>query len=100
MGGLLGVLLGGAAAGIGFAVGVTGTLTGAQRLRPLSRELLRGYLVLSERAREMTAVVGESMQDLYAEAKAEKEAELKADSGDHQVLTAEPHKQRRNRGAA
>lgn len=92
MGGLLGLLLSGTAAGVGFAIGVGGTLTGARRLRPLSRELLKGCLVLSERAREMTAVVGESVQDLYAEAKAEREAAVNAASGDHQVLTTTARK--------
>lgn len=39
--------------------------------RPLAKQALKGYLVLSERARELTAQASEQLQDIYAEARAE-----------------------------
>ncbi len=69
------LLLGGAAAGVGFALGVGGTMAGAEKMRPLVKKAIKGYFTATERAREMVAEMGEGMEDLYAEAKAEHEAE-------------------------
>ena len=80
MPGILRMFLGGAAAGVGFALGVSGTLAGAQRLRPLAKQAMKSYLVGIERAREMAAELGETLEDLYAEAVAEREAEARAAS--------------------
>ncbi len=65
------LLIGGVVAGIGFALGSAGV----QEARPLLRGAVRGYLVASERAKEMVAGMGESLEDIVAEAKAEMEAE-------------------------
>ena len=76
--GILQTMIGGAAAGIGFAVGVGATLAGSQRFRPLARDAVKGALAITERAKEMTAGLAESLEDIYAEAKSEREAEAKA----------------------
>lgn len=61
-------------AGIALAVGA-GVLLG-RGLRPVVKGAIRGYLSVSDRAREMAAEAGESLQDLYAEAKSEYESEV------------------------
>ncbi len=71
------MLLGGAAAGAGFVVGAAGILVGAQRIRPVARQAIKGYLVAADRARVATAELAETVEDLYAEAKAEFEAEAR-----------------------
>ncbi len=43
----------------------------ARGLRPVAKEAVKGYLALSERAREMMAESGEQWQDLVAEAQSE-----------------------------
>lgn len=80
MAGFLEMMVGGAAAGVGFVVGVGGTLVGARRLRPMARQAIKSYLVAVDRARETTAELAESLEDLYAEAKAERDAEMGAGS--------------------
>lgn len=47
----------------------------AKVLRPVVKEAIKGFLSLSERAREVMAETSEQMQDLVAEAKAEYEQE-------------------------
>ncbi len=42
--------------------------------RPLAKTLIRGYLTLSDMAREFAAEAGEQISDLVAEVKAEHEA--------------------------
>ncbi len=74
------MLLGGTAAGVGFVLGVGGALAGSQRARPLVKQAMKGYLVATDRAREMAAEMGETLEDLYAEARAEFEAEARAAS--------------------
>lgn len=76
--GFLEAMLGGIAAGIGFAVGVGGTVAAGQRLRPFARDVVKSYLEAVDRGREAAAGLGETLEDLYAEAKAERETELKA----------------------
>jgi hypothetical protein len=73
--GLLETVLGGAAAGVGFALGVGATVAGSHALRPLAREAVRGAMAVTDRARQMTAGLAESMEDVVAEARAEREAE-------------------------
>jgi hypothetical protein len=41
--------------------------------RPLAKTLIRGYLTLSDMAKEFAAEAGEQISDLVAEVKAEKE---------------------------
>lgn len=77
--GFLEAMLGGIAAGIGFAVGVGGTVAAGQRLRPFARDVVKSYLEAVDRGREAAAGLGETLEDLYAEAKAEREAEAKAE---------------------
>ena len=68
-----GVLEGtGWAAGVAIVVGVAAI--GARRNSPLVKEVIKGYLAVSERMKELTAEAGEQLQDLYAEARAEDEA--------------------------
>ncbi|MGE5619930.1 MAG: DUF5132 domain-containing protein [Sphingomonadaceae bacterium] len=77
MASFLETLLGGAAAGAGFVLGVAAAMAGAQRSRPLLKQTMKSYLVAVDRTRELAAQMGETLEDLYAEAKAEYEAESK-----------------------
>ncbi len=79
------MLVGGMAAGVGFTLGVGATLAGAQRTRPLLKQAMKSYFVATERAREVAAEMGETLEDLYAEAKAEYEAESRAASTGQQT---------------
>lgn len=58
---------------IGLAIGA-GLLLG-RGLRPVAKGMIRGYLTVADRVKEMVAETGESLQDIYAEAKAEYEQE-------------------------
>lgn len=71
-------LLRGAAAGVGFVIGASATLATARQIRPIARGAVKSYIIASDRAREATAGLAESVEDLYAEAKAQREAELRA----------------------
>jgi len=77
MPGILETMIGGFAAGIGFAVGIGATTLGAERARPLAKRAMKEYLAAVDRMKEIVAEAGEAMEDLYAEAKAEREAELR-----------------------
>lgn len=77
MPGVLETMLGGFAAGIGFAIGIGATAAGSEKARPLAKRAMKGYLIAIDRVKEMAAEAGETMQDLYAEAKAEHEAKMK-----------------------
>jgi len=57
--------------GIGLALGA-GILIG-RGIRPVAKGAIKGYLSLAERVKELGAEAGESLQDLYHEAKAERE---------------------------
>jgi hypothetical protein len=60
------------------------SLTGARRkgegLRPLAKSLMKGYLAVADRVVEASAEARESLNDLYAEARAEREEEQKAEA--------------------
>ncbi|GEM_PF-1727228 len=86
--GLLETMLGGMAAGVGFALGVGATAAGAARMRPLVKRAIKGGMVATDRMREMTAEMGETLQDLYAEAKAEREAEARGTAAAEQESEA------------
>ncbi|MGI5837158.1 MAG: DUF5132 domain-containing protein [Chloroflexota bacterium] len=70
-------MIGGFAAGVGFAIGIGATAIGSEKARPLAKRAMKGYLMAVDRVKEMAAEAGETMQDLYAEAKAEHEAEMR-----------------------
>jgi hypothetical protein len=55
--------------GIGLALGA-GVMIG-RGLRPVAKTLIRGFMTVAESVKEASAEAGESLQDLYAEAKAE-----------------------------
>lgn len=57
--------------GIGLALGA-GILIG-RGMRPVAKGAIKGYLSLADRMREVGAEAGESLQDLYHEAKAERD---------------------------
>ena len=59
---------------IGLLVGA-GLVLG-RGLRPVAKGAFRGYMAASDRVREFTAEASESLQDLYAEAKAERDEEM------------------------
>jgi hypothetical protein len=75
---LIGDLIDGVLEGTGWAAGVAIVLgvaaVGARRDSPLVKEVIKGYLTVSERVKEIAAEAGEQLQDLYAEARAEYEA--------------------------
>lgn len=57
--------------GIGVALGA-GVLIG-RGMRPVAKGAIKGYLSMTDRLKEYTAEAGESLQDLYHEAKAERD---------------------------
>ena len=48
--------------------------------RPLAKTLIRGYLTLSDMAKEFAAEAGEQISDLMAEVKSEREASATAEA--------------------
>jgi hypothetical protein len=59
--------------GIGLALGL-GVVLG-RGMRPVAKGAIKGMISLQERMKEATAEAGESLQDIYAEAKHEYETE-------------------------
>src|SRR3954451_20566 len=74
---LIGDLVDGVLEGTGWAAGVAVVLgvaaVGARRDSPVAKEILKGYLMVSDRVKELVAEAGEQLADLYAEARAEYE---------------------------
>jgi len=62
--------------GVGLALGL-GIVLG-RGMRPVAKSAFKGFLALQNRVKEATAEAGESLQDIYAEAKAEYEQETGA----------------------
>jgi hypothetical protein len=58
--------------GIGLALGA-GVLIG-RGMRPVAKSAIRGYMSVADRVKGYTAEASESLQDLYHEAKAERES--------------------------
>ncbi len=56
--------------------------------RPLAKTLIRGYLTLSDMAKEFAAEAGEQISDLVAEVKAEHEAPAAAAAAASEVKPA------------
>jgi hypothetical protein len=68
-----GVLEGtGWAAGVAIVLGVAAA--SSRQGSPLVKSVMKGFLIASDRVKELVAEAGEQMADLYAEAKAEYEA--------------------------
>ncbi len=57
--------------GLGLALGA-GVLIG-RGMRPVAKGAIRGFMAASDRVREYAAEAGESLEDLYHEAKSERE---------------------------
>jgi len=64
-------VVGGTTWGLGVAMVAGAVLLVGKGGRPLAKRTIKGYLVLTERARELTAEATEQLQDIYAEARAE-----------------------------
>ncbi len=60
--------------GIGLALGA-GILIG-RGMRPVAKGAIKGYLSVADRVREFGAEAGESLEDLYHEARAERSEDL------------------------
>ena len=59
--------------GIGLAVAAGATVVAGRTRRPLAKQVLKTGLVLGERARQAVVEASEQLQDIYAEARAERE---------------------------
>ncbi len=70
---MLGRLLNGAVWGLGAGLIVTLTREGGAGLRPVVKNLMKAYVVASDRVQELTAEAREGLDDLYAEVKAEQQ---------------------------
>lgn len=60
--------------GIALGVGIGVALLVSRGLRPMAKEAVKGYLAASEGLRQATAGARESLQEIYSEARAEREA--------------------------
>lgn len=74
--------------GAGVALKVVGN--GGAGLRPVARRLIKGVLVISERAQEVAAEAREQLAELYAEVRAEQHAQAPGDLA-HEVPAAPVH---------
>jgi molybdenum-dependent DNA-binding transcriptional regulator ModE len=68
----MGRLINGALWGLGAGLVVTVTRGGGEGLRGAAKNLMKGYLTISERVQEATAEVRENLDDLAAEVRAER----------------------------
>jgi hypothetical protein len=73
-------VVGGTVWGIGLVAAAGIAVVLGPRAKPLVKQAIKGYLVTTERAREMVAEAGEQVQDLWAEAKYEYDSQLAADA--------------------
>lgn len=72
--GLLGRLVGGALWGLGAGVALNLARAGGPGgIRPAAKSLMKAYVAISERVQETTAEARESLEDLLAEAQAERD---------------------------
>jgi hypothetical protein len=69
--GAFGRLVSGALWGIGAGLVLTVARRNGEGLRPLAKSVVKAYLTASERVQELTGEARESLEDLYAEARAE-----------------------------
>ncbi len=70
-------LTGGAIWGIGFGLAVGAVKVTSQGLRPVARGVIKSAVVVGDWVQQVTEESRETLQDLYHEAKAEREAELR-----------------------
>ena len=75
--------------GIGTAAVVGAGLLAARGGRPLAKQAIRGYLTAADAVRGWTATVVEQAQDLYAESRAELDAQEAAAEKSSPIVTAE-----------
>ncbi len=68
--------------GLALGVGVGAVLLMRRSFRPLAKGAIKGYLVATEGAQRAAASAKEGFEDLYSEAKAEREAEPQPQSTD------------------
>jgi hypothetical protein len=73
--GAIGRLVSGALWGLGAGLVLTLTRGNDEGLRPLAKSAVKAYLVASDRLREMSGEARETLEDLYAEARAEQSTE-------------------------
>jgi hypothetical protein len=59
--------------GLAIGVGVGVALLAGRHMRPVAKAAVKGYLAATEGLQKASAGAKEGMQDLYAEAKAERE---------------------------
>ncbi|MBV9175342.1 MAG: DUF5132 domain-containing protein [Chloroflexi bacterium] len=69
---------GGAIWGVGFGLALAAVQTAGSGLRPVAKGSVRGALQIGDWFRNMTAEGRETLQDVYAEARAEVEADRKS----------------------
>jgi hypothetical protein len=69
--GALGRLLSGALWGVGAGLVLTVVQNREVGLKPIAKEAMKVYLAASDKVQELTAEARDSLEDLYAEAKAE-----------------------------
>ena len=91
---LLEGILGGTTWGIGLLAAAAVATVGAPHAKPLAKRAIRGYLVVTERARGALAEASESLQDLYVEAKHEYQSGL-VDAASAENGTERPRRNRR-----
>ena len=60
--------------GAGIVLAVLGN--GGEGLRPITKSAVKAYLDVADRVNEMTAEARESIEDLYAEARAEQGSDV------------------------
>lgn len=60
--------------GVALGVGVGVALVATRGFRPLAKTAIRGYLAATEGLQQATAGAREELKELYAEAKAERQA--------------------------
>jgi hypothetical protein len=65
--------------GIGLAAVAVGAVVLGPRAKPLAKNAIKGYLALTQVARERMAEATEQLQDLVAEARYEYESGLRVD---------------------
>jgi hypothetical protein len=64
--------------GLAIGVGVGVALIMGRGFRPLAKQAIKGYLAASEGVQRATAGAREGLQDLYQEAKSERQGEVQA----------------------
>lgn len=71
----VGALTGGAIFGIGFGIALGAVRAAGAGLRPVTKAAVRSTMGVTDWARSATAEARESLEDIYQEARAEREAQ-------------------------